>query len=136
VVEGTGLRDPATPHVADDTVETMVSLLARNSAARARGSLVERVRAQVWQSRDTRRRWAKAKAAGAKRVHRMPTPSPSSDRAARRTVGHVVSILARRVVCSADGDPAELLYLYEHVPLHPVVTGVDREEERQRVEVQ
>jgi hypothetical protein len=47
VVRGTGPRDPATPHIADEAVETMVSLLARSSAARARSWLVERVRARV-----------------------------------------------------------------------------------------
>jgi hypothetical protein len=47
VVEGTGPRDPATPHFADQTVETMVTLLARSSAARARNWLVEGVRARV-----------------------------------------------------------------------------------------
>jgi hypothetical protein len=36
VVERTGPRDPATPHIADQTVETMVTLLARSSA-RGRG---------------------------------------------------------------------------------------------------
>jgi hypothetical protein len=45
VVAGTGPRDPATQHVADDTVETMVRLLARSSAAGGRGRLVKRVRA-------------------------------------------------------------------------------------------
>ena len=45
VVAGTGPRDPATPHIADDTLETMVRLLARSSAAGARGRLVKRVRA-------------------------------------------------------------------------------------------
>jgi hypothetical protein len=47
VVAGTGPRDPATPHVADEVVERMVSLLARSSAARARIRLLEQVRAQV-----------------------------------------------------------------------------------------
>jgi hypothetical protein len=47
VVAGTGPRDPATPQVADDTVETMVCLLARSSAAAARGWLLERVRARA-----------------------------------------------------------------------------------------
>jgi hypothetical protein len=47
VVAGTGPRDPATLHVADDTVETMVRLLARSSAAGARGWLVERVRTRA-----------------------------------------------------------------------------------------
>jgi hypothetical protein len=47
VVEGTGPRDPATPHIADQTVETMVTLLARSSAARARDRLVEQVSARA-----------------------------------------------------------------------------------------
>jgi hypothetical protein len=47
VVAGTGPRDPATPHIADDAVETMVRLLARSSAAQARRRLVERGRAHA-----------------------------------------------------------------------------------------
>jgi hypothetical protein len=47
VVEGTGPRDPATPQIVDEAVETMVLLLARSSAAGARRWLVERVKTQT-----------------------------------------------------------------------------------------
>jgi hypothetical protein len=47
VVAGIGPRDPATPQIADDAVEAMVLLLARSSAAGARGWLVERVRTRA-----------------------------------------------------------------------------------------
>jgi hypothetical protein len=65
----------------------------------------------------------------------MHAPSPEAIRSERGTIGDVASP-ARCVVCGADGDRAEMLYLYEEVPVHFIrcfQTWVEAEE-RQRVD--